>query len=226
MLAVSTTAAQSQYAFQPSYETLNSQATSAMQNGNYAVAFCIWQPMAKNGDSDAQFNLGWMYHNGYGLRIDDEQALNWWLRAATTGNADAHFALGDLFANGQGTEKNIEIALGWYISAALKNHDQARETLIEILKKDDSKIKETFNLLLKSDWHLLGESMVIKVEKANIRKGPGKSFKIVATLNKDHPVIPLRTENGWTQIGITGTGQTAWIFSRLLTKPAGLHPIK
>lgn len=216
----------SQYAPKQSIEALNNQATDAMQTGNYAVAFCIWQPMAQNGDSSAQFNLGWMYHNGYGLRIDDDQALYWWLRAATTGHAEAHFALGDLFANGLGTEKSIDIALGWYISAALKNHDQARETLIELLKNNNSAVKQILTTLLKTDWQLLGESMEVKVEKANARSGPDKSYKIITTLDKGHTVIPLNTKNGWTQIGITESGQTAWIFSSLLTRPTGIYPVK
>ncbi len=206
-------------------ETLDRHAREAMQQGNYAVAFCIWQPLAQAGDSEAQFNIGWMYHNGYGLRIDDETALYWWLQAAARGSTDAHFALGDLYANGQGVDKNGAIALGWYISAALKGHAQAQETLTNILVGDDKLAKSTFQLLLQTDWSILGETLEVSVDKANTRRGPATTYPVVTVLEKGHQVIPLRQEGGWTYVGITGMGKTAWIFSSLINKPAGIYPL-
>ncbi|MDJ0833790.1 MAG: SH3 domain-containing protein [Gammaproteobacteria bacterium] len=206
--------------------TLDLHAREAMQKGNYAVAFCIWQPLAQAGDSEAQFNIGWMYHNGYGLRIDDETALYWWLQSAASGFTDAHFALGDLYANGQGVEQNSAIALGWYISAALKGHLQAQETLSNILAGDDKLAKSTFQLLLQTDWSVLGETLEVSVDKANTRRGPATSYQVVAVLERGHAVIPLKQEGGWTYVGITGTGKTAWIFSSLISKPAGIYPLE
>ena len=207
------------------YQELDQHAREAMRLGNYAVAFCIWQPLAQAGDSEAQFNIGWMYHNGYGLRIDDESALYWWLKAAASGSADAHFALGDLYANGQGVEQNTAIALGWYISASSKGHPQAQETLTNIIAGEDKLAQSTFQLLLKTDWSILGDTMEVSVDKANTRRGPAKTYKIVTTLQRGHTVIPLKQENGWTYIGITGEGKTAWIFSSLISKPAGIYPL-
>ena len=207
-------------------KTLDLHAREAMQQGNYAVAFCIWQPLAQAGDSAAQFNIGWMYHNGYGLRIDDETALYWWLQSAASGYTDAHFALGDLYANGQGVEQNGAIALGWYISAALKGHTQARETLSDILVGDDKLAKSTFQLLLQTDWSVLGDTLEVSVDKANTRSGPATSFQVVSVLERGHAVIPLKQEGGWTYVGITGMGKTAWIFTSLISKPAGIYPLE
>ncbi len=218
---------QAQYLSQRDHDpaSRHQQASKAMQLGNYAIAYCIWQPLAEHGDNRAQYNIGWMYHNGYGLAISDEQALYWWLKAASTGSTDALFALGDLYANGQGVEKNMPIALGWYIAASLKGHGPAQETLLSLLTHDDKLASRTFQLLLKTDWAVLGETMEVNVEKANTRKGPNKSYQVVSTLRKGHPVIPLKQQDGWTYIGITGLGKTAWIFSRLISKPAGLYPL-
>lgn len=210
----------------PQIESLHQKAGSAMQQGNYAVAFCIWQPLAVEGDNRAQYNIGWMYHNGYGLSINDEIALYWWLRAASTGSADAHFALGDLYASGQGVEQNMAIALGWYISASLKGHIPARETLMTLLNSDDRLAITTFEILLQKNWSILGDTLEIGVERANTRRGPATSYKIVATLERGHPVIPIKEKDGWTYIGITGLGKTAWIFSPLITKPAGIYPVE
>lgn len=210
----------------PQVEQMHQQARDAMLQGNYAVAYCIWQPLARQGDNSAQYNIGWMYHNGYGLRIDDETALFWWLKAAATGSADAHFALGDLYANGQGVEKNMAIALGWYISAALKEHVPARETLMTLLGSNDRLAISAFQTLLKSDWSILGDTMEVSVDRANTRQGPNTSYQVVTTLQRGHQVIPLKENNGWTYIGITGLGKTAWIFTPLIARPTGIYAIE
>jgi len=202
------------------------QAATAMQQGNYAIAYCLWQPLAKHGDREAQFNIGWMYHNGYGLSINDEQALYWWLKAAANGSIDAHFALGDLYANGQGVERNMPIAIGWYIAAARRDHETARETLMALLSEDNELAQVTFKQLLQSEWGVLGESQQVNVERANTRRGPDKSYPIVTTLSKGHEVIPLKTENNWTYIGITGSGKIAWIFNSLISKAPGAYSLQ
>ena len=214
------------YSSRQSTEELNNKAKLAMKSGDYAIAYCIWEPLAQQGSNSAQYNIGWMYHNGYGLSINDEKALYWWLKSATTGDANSHFALGDLYSQGLGVEKNISISLGWYISAALKGHEPAQETLMAFLSGENSLAQNTFKLLLKTDWSFLGDTMQINVDKANTRRGPDKSYKVVATLERGHDVIPLREQNGWTYIGITGQGKTAWIFSRLISKPPGIYSVE
>jgi len=32
--------------------------------GDYETALKIWQPLAEQGDIDAQYSLGWMYEDG------------------------------------------------------------------------------------------------------------------------------------------------------------------
>jgi len=205
-------------------ESLHREASNAMQRGNYAIAYCIWKPMADDGDRNAQYNIGWMYHNGYGLSINDKAAFEWWLKSAASGDANSHYALGDLYFQGQGVEKNMSIALGWYISAALRQHEPARETLLELLAKNDTLAQNTIQQLLQSDWQILGDVLQVNVERANIRRGPDTSHPIVTTLEKGQQVIPLLEQKGWTYIGLIGDGVTAWIHTPLLSKPAGIYP--
>ena len=75
-------------------------ARAAMQAGDYAEAYYLWRGMADTGDADAMYNLGWMYHNGYGLVIDDTEALRWWEQAASGESVDALYALGNLLRFG------------------------------------------------------------------------------------------------------------------------------
>src|SRR5690242_3706768 len=75
-------------------------ARAAMEAGNYAEAYHLWRGLADGGDADAMYNLGWMYHNGYGLLINDVEAQRWWEAAASGGSADALSALGNLLRIG------------------------------------------------------------------------------------------------------------------------------
>lgn len=198
-------------------------AKAAMQSGNYAIAYCLWQPLAESGNKEAQYNLGWMYHNGYGLRIDDEFAFYWWLKSAANGSVDALYALGNLYSEGQGVERNASIALGWYLSAAGKGHQEARDMLHELLQKPTPLTRLITEILLKKDFGLLGKTYLIAVDKANVREGPDKSYPVVTVLQRGHQVVPLRRQGNWTYIGITESGQTAWVFSSLLTLEPGVY---
>jgi uncharacterized protein YgiM (DUF1202 family) len=195
-----------------------------MQQGNYAIAYCLWQPLADANDAQAQFNIGWMYHNGYGLSINDDQTLNWWFKAASNGSIDALTALGDLYTSGQGVEKNTAIALGWYIAAARRGDNIARETLLSFLGNQDPLTLSIFKQILLHDWSILGNTYQVKVDKANTRSGPSKNYPVVTTLEQGHPVIGLQSESNWIYIGITGLGKTAWIYRELLTRPDGIYP--
>jgi hypothetical protein len=49
---------------------------------------------AEQGNARAQANLGWMYQNGYGVKLNDIEAVEWYRRSAEQGDADAQFYLG------------------------------------------------------------------------------------------------------------------------------------
>ena len=58
---------------------------TAAQKGDFATALREWTPLAKQGDTDAQFNLGIMYDNGQGVPQDDKIAVKWYRLAAEQG---------------------------------------------------------------------------------------------------------------------------------------------
>ena len=61
----------------------------AYQKGDYKIAFNEWKPLAEQGHTDAQHNLGWMYDNGRGVLKDYKQAVKWYQKAADQRDADA-----------------------------------------------------------------------------------------------------------------------------------------
>ena len=72
----------------------------AFQRGDYDEARAIWSELAHDGDVDAQFNLGTLYENGFGVEEDAEQAARWY-RAAAARRVDlARLALARLQRTG------------------------------------------------------------------------------------------------------------------------------
>lgn len=86
----------------------------AIGKGDFKAALEQFQPLAEQGNADAQFNLGLMYFNGTGVPQDDQLALKWFRLSADQGNAFSQFALGNMYFMGRGVTKNfiVSYALG------------------------------------------------------------------------------------------------------------------
>ena len=78
---------------------------------------------AKQGNVDAQYNLGLMYEQGQGVRQDYAQAVQWCRRAAEQGHAGAQFNLGVMYAEGRGVRQDLALAQEWF-GKACQNGDQ------------------------------------------------------------------------------------------------------
>tara|TARA_B100000989_G_scaffold298629_1_gene288833 strand:- start:7748 stop:8776 length:1029 start_codon:yes stop_codon:yes gene_type:complete len=62
-------------------------------NGDYQTAFKDLQPLAKQGNPDAQYAVGYMYYYGLGTPIDRSQAIHWMQMAANNGQPLAKEAM-------------------------------------------------------------------------------------------------------------------------------------
>ena len=58
----------------------------AADRGDYETALRKWRPLAEQGDSYAQHNLGVLYANGQGVLQDFVQAHMWYNLAAANGD--------------------------------------------------------------------------------------------------------------------------------------------
>ncbi len=68
-------------------------AFSATETEHYTDAVKVWQNLAEQGDAQAQFNLGLMYHGGLGLPRDEAAAVVWYQKAAESGYYQAQIYL-------------------------------------------------------------------------------------------------------------------------------------
>ncbi len=108
----------------------------AYERGNYDTALKEWRPLAKQGLSQAQYNLGLMYAEGEGVAQEYQEAAKWIRLAATQGNANAQFNLGGMYYKGKGLHKDYVLAHLWVSRAAEQGFPKAatlRETLESVM---------------------------------------------------------------------------------------------
>ena len=77
-----------------------------------------WYRRARQGDADAQFQLGWWYEFGVGVAKDAGEAAQWYRKAAEQGHARAQYGLGLLYRHGDGVTYDAREAAHWYRKAA------------------------------------------------------------------------------------------------------------
>jgi uncharacterized protein len=106
---------------------------AAYESGDYATALREWEPLAEQGDADAQNNLGVMYSNGKGVLQDYKTAVKWYRLAAEQGIASAQSNLGYMYDEGKGVLKDYVYAHMWYNIAAIsgksKNASKNRDNV-------------------------------------------------------------------------------------------------
>jgi TPR repeat protein len=101
----------------------------AYNSMDYDTALATWQPLAESGDSGAQYGLGMMYGNGFGVAMEDALALKWYGLAAEQGHAGAQCNLAVMYQNGWGVPLNEEEATRYYMLAAEQGVPEAMTAL-------------------------------------------------------------------------------------------------
>ena len=195
-------------------------AVDAMRSGDFAEAYCIMRPLAEDGDADAQYNIGWMYMNGYGLRVNDSLALEWWEKASEQGHSDASFSIGMLYSLGEGeVSKNSNEAIDYYLIAADAGHEDAVAILKSMMVRNDRFVRKRLHSIIHNRESLFGIERHVKARKLNARKGPSTETKVVARLLKGETVLEVNKQGQWSQVVVLADediGRTVWVYNPLL----------
>ena len=101
----------------------------ATTRGDYATALREWRPLAEKGSAAAQYNLGLMHANGWGVPQDSVQARQWYEKAAAQGDASAQTTLGGLYETGMGVPQDYVQARQWWEKAAVQGEVSAQVNL-------------------------------------------------------------------------------------------------
>jgi len=102
---------------------------SCANNETREQKFVNLQRLAEKGDAGAQYNLGLMYEQGYGIAPDIGKATAWFEKAAEKGENNAQYRLGSLYYHGQGVPKDLQQAAKWYKKAAERGSTPAQAAL-------------------------------------------------------------------------------------------------
>ncbi len=94
------------------------EANAAFEAGDYAKAQAELKPLLEQHDPRAQYAMGVLYENGFGVPKDAQQAVAWYRQAAEQGNSDAQYNLGAMNEHGVGIPVNYAEAARWYRPAA------------------------------------------------------------------------------------------------------------
>jgi TPR repeat protein len=195
-------------------------AVEAMRSGDFAEAYCIMRPIAESGNADAQYNIGWMYVNGYGLRVNDSLALEWWQKASSQGHSDASFSIAMLYSMGEGkVAKDSNKAIDYYLLALEEGHEDAITMLQSMMLRNDQTIRGRLHSIVNQHAALFGVKEQVKPNKLNARKGPTVKHDIVKELLKGQTVLVLHKQGKWSQVVILQEkkiDQTVWVYNPML----------
>jgi TPR repeat protein len=96
---------------------------------DYTQAFSWYLKSANQNHAEAQYSLGVMYKNGYGVTQDYKEAINWYSKAANQGYAPAQNNLGGMYKHGEGVTQDDKEAINWYSKAANQGNASAQNNL-------------------------------------------------------------------------------------------------
>ena len=97
--------------------------------GDYVTALEEWIPLAKQGHSESQYNLGVIYENGQGVSQDDLEAVKFYQSAAEQDHPQAQYNLGLMYKNGKGVTQDYQKALKWINLSAEHSYPPAHYML-------------------------------------------------------------------------------------------------
>ncbi len=113
---------------------------AAWKRGDYATALREIRPLAEQGHAKAQWGLGVLYDNGYGVPQDHAAAVKWYRKAAEQGVVEAQYNLGLMYAKSQGVPQNYVQAHKWASLAAtqgVKDAQKIRDSVAALMPPAD-----------------------------------------------------------------------------------------
>jgi uncharacterized protein len=102
---------------------------AAKNTGDFKSAWSILQPLAVQGQAQAQVAIGEMYQGGQGIAQNPVEAVKWFRLAADQGNAVGQNNMGHHYFMGLGVFKDPDEAQKWFQLAATQGNLGAQNRL-------------------------------------------------------------------------------------------------
>lgn len=110
----------------------------AYEAGDYATALSEFRLLARQQSAEAQYALGMMADEGYGVPLDDAKAAMWYLLAANQSFAEAEYALGLMYYFGEGVSHDLNAAAEWFRQASDQGMAEAHYALGVMYREGES----------------------------------------------------------------------------------------
>ena len=154
-------------------------AVEVYNKGSYIQALNTFYVLAKNGDAEAQYNVGMIYANGKGVKADLSEAMKWYEKAALQGHIEAQHALGLLNTHaGNYIFANPEDSVKWFRAAAEQGHASSQHFLADAYVEGDGVVR---NYAEAAKWYqkaaIQGEGMAMHGLAGGLPTGDLKSMK-------------------------------------------------
>jgi TPR repeat protein len=102
---------------------------AALDKLDFTTAVKLLEPLAEQGNVEAQVRLGVICRNGLGMPVDFTQAVKWYRLAADQDNPQAQFDLGELYADGQGMSVDYAEMVRLHTRAGEQGYLDAQDVL-------------------------------------------------------------------------------------------------
>jgi len=112
-------------------------ARAAINRSDWPTAVKLLQPLADQGNGDAQMYMGDMYMSGHALKKDPVEAMKWYRKSADQGNAAGQLNVGRCYKRGVGVPKDSAEGLKWILKAADQGYSPAQLALSGIYARGD-----------------------------------------------------------------------------------------
>ena len=163
---------------------------------NYDTYNAALVKKAESGDAVAQYSLGLVYENGWGVDENISSAVEWYMLAANKGNANAQYHLGLCYENGNGVKKDTDLAVEWYQKASAQGIEMAHNR-VDAINAERQRLKE------QEEKRLAEEKAKQKAEQEKYESLPPVIQNLISNM--------VHVEGGTFTMGATSEqGSDAW----------------
>ncbi|NOZ54728.1 MAG: sel1 repeat family protein [Gammaproteobacteria bacterium] len=117
--------------------------------GSLPAAVQWYLELAKQGDAEAQYNLGSVYETGFGVPVNSDEAVRWYKEASEQDHPQAQLKLGVMYILGEGTRQSLINGTRWVRSASENGNTFATLLYDKVLSPDTVQDLSSENIIKK-----------------------------------------------------------------------------
>ncbi|WP_293628090.1 SH3 domain-containing protein [Salinisphaera sp.] len=190
------------------------------------------RPLAENGNATAQYNMGVLYDEGYGVDQDYAQARDWYEKAAAQNYSKAEHNLGIMYQEGHGVPQSDAKAAEWFKRAAENGEPAAQNNLAVLYVRGNgvpqdlaeaarwaAKAAEAGNESARNNLPQIVDSLPqsrIDGNNVNIRSQPNTRGRVIRQADRNTRVAVLDSDGDWRQVVFVDDYAIGWVADFLL----------